>query len=85
MKMKRFLQCLMVTGIVIALVNTGTIAQDRASSTSNETVPATAPSQATPASFTTFKNYPDYTFHLKAKEYINGMQRGGHNLLIWRD
>lgn len=82
--MKRFLHYLMVTGIVIAWVGTGAIAQDKPS-TSDEAVRATAPSQATSASFTTFKNYPDNTFHLKVKEYIHGMQKGGHNLLIWRD
>jgi hypothetical protein len=72
MKMKQFLRYLMVTGIAIASVNTVAIAQE-------------ATSQATSASFTTFKNYPDNSFHLKVKEYINGMQKGGHNLLIWRD
>jgi hypothetical protein len=85
MKMKQFLHYLLVTGRGTALVSTGAIAQDKTSSTSDDTVPATAPSQATPAPFTTFKNYPDHTFHLKVREYINGMQKGGHNLLIWRD
>lgn len=85
MKMKRFLHYLMVTGIVAALVSAGVFAQDKPSSTSDETVPATAPSQATSTAFTTFKNYPDYSFHLKVREYINGMQKGGRNLLIWRD
>jgi hypothetical protein len=78
MKMKRLVNYLMVTGIVITLASTGAIAQDRASDNLE-------PSPATPAAFTTFKNYPDGTFHLKAKEYISGMQRGGHNLLIWRN
>jgi hypothetical protein len=85
MKMKRFLQYLMVTGIVIVLVSTGAIAQDKPSSTSEDTAPAAAPSQTTSALFTTFKNYPDNSFHLKVKEYINGMKKGGNNLLIWRD
>jgi len=85
MEMKRFLHYLMVAGIVITLVSTGVIAEDRPSSTSDDSVPATVPSQATPAPFTTFKNYPDNTFHLKVREYINGMQKGGRNLLIWRD
>jgi Domain of unknown function (DUF4410) len=80
MKMKRFLQYLMVTGIVTALAGVGAIAQE-----SNDTGPAAGPSQATSAPFTTFKNYPDNSFHLKVKEYINGMKKGGHNLLIWRD
>jgi hypothetical protein len=82
MEMKRFFHYLMVTGIVIALVSTGVIAQERPS---EEAAPATAPSQAYSGSFTTFKNYPDGSFHLKIKEYINGMKKGGHNLLIWRD
>jgi hypothetical protein len=85
MNMKRFLHYLMVTGIVIVLVGTGAIAQDKPSSTSEDTAPAAATSQATSAPFTTFKNYPDNSFHLKVKEYINGMKKGGHNLLIWRD
>ena len=85
MEMKRFFHYLMVTGVVIALVSTGAFAQDKPSSASEDTAPAAAPSQAAPASFTTFKNYPDHTFHLKVKEYINGMKKGGHNLLIWRD
>jgi hypothetical protein len=85
MKMKRFLHYFMVTGIVIIWVSTGAMAQDKPSSTSEATGPAGAPSPAAPAPFTTFKNYPDYAFHLKIKEYIHGMQKGGHNLLIWRD
>jgi len=85
MKVKRFLQLLMVTGMVTVLVSTGAIAQDKPSSASDDSAPATTPSQAAPAPFTTFKNYPDYSFHLRAKEYINGMQKGGHNLLIWKD
>jgi hypothetical protein len=85
MEMKRFFHYLMVKGIVIALVSTGAIAEDKLSSTTDEATPAVVSSQATSTSFTTFKNYPDYTFHLKVKEYINGMKKGGHNLLIWRD
>ena len=85
MEMKRFVNYLMVAGIVITLVSTGAIAQDRPSSTSEDAVPATVPNQAAPASFTTFKNYADGTFHLRAKEYVSGMQRGGHNLLIWKN
>ncbi len=85
MKMKRFLQYLMVTGIVTLLVSTGAIAQDKPSSASEDTAPAAAPGPAISAPFTTFKNYPDNSFHLKIKEYINGMQKGGHNLLIWKD
>jgi hypothetical protein len=85
MNVKRFLLYLMVAGIFTALVSTGTIAQDQSSSTSDETLSAEEPGQAASASFVTFKNYPDHTFQLKAKEYIRGMKRGGHNLLVWRD
>ena len=85
MEMKRFLHYLMVKGIVIVLVSTGAIAEDKLSSATNETAPATVASLASPTSFTTFKNYPDGSFHLKVKEYINGMKKGGRNLLIWRD
>jgi hypothetical protein len=85
MKMKRFLLYLMVVGFVTALVSTGTVAQDQPSSTSDEALSAEEPGQAASGSFITFKNYPDHTFQLKAKEYISGMKRGGHNLLIWRD
>jgi hypothetical protein len=83
--MKRFLHYLLVKGIVIALVSTGAIAEDNPSSASSEAVPTEVSRRAAPASFTTFKNYPDGSFHLKVKEYINGMKKGGHNLLIWKD
>jgi hypothetical protein len=33
--------------------------------------------------FKSFKDYPDHAFNVK--EYIRGMQKGGHNLLIWKD
>jgi hypothetical protein len=33
--------------------------------------------------FKSFKDYPDHAFNVK--EYISGMQKGGHNLLIWKD
>jgi hypothetical protein len=85
MKIKRVLYCLIAAGVTITLMSTGVISQDKPSSTSEDTA-ATAPStQATSAPFTSFKNYSDYSFHLKVKEYINGMEKAGHNLLIWRD
>lgn len=31
----------------------------------------------------TFKDYPDHTFN--AREYIQGMSKGGHRLLVWQD
>jgi hypothetical protein len=48
-----------------------------------ETPPSTAPASPAPASFTTLKNYPDQTFDVKG--YTDGMTKGGHNLLIWKD
>jgi hypothetical protein len=33
--------------------------------------------------FKSFKDYPDHVFNVR--EYISGMQKGGHNLLIWKD
>jgi hypothetical protein len=30
-----------------------------------------------------FKDYPDHAFN--PREYIMGMVRGGHNVLIWQD
>jgi hypothetical protein len=82
MKMKRFVQYLIVTGIAIGLVGTGVMAQDKPSSTS-DTSGSTVSTQATPATYLSLKNYPDSAFNVK--EYIKGMQKGGHNLLIWRD
>jgi hypothetical protein len=84
MNMKRFLHYLMVTGIVIVLVGTGAIAQDKPSATS-DTGASTASAPVAPKPFKSFKNYPDNSFHMNAKEYINDMKKGGHNLLIWRD
>ena len=82
MKMKRFVHYLIVVGVAIVLTNTGVMAQDKPSSTS-DTATSTASTQTPPAPFTSFKNYPDHAFN--AKEYNNGMQKGGHNLLIWKD
>jgi hypothetical protein len=48
-----------------------------------ETPASTAPASPTPAPFMTFKNYPDHTFDVKG--YTDGMTKGGHNLLIWKD
>jgi hypothetical protein len=73
MKKNRYVNCFIGAAIVIVWVGVGVMAQDKPSS----------PSDTTPASFTTFKNYPDRTFD--AKGYTNGMAKGGHNLLIWKD
>jgi hypothetical protein len=84
MKMKRFVHCLIVLGFAIALISTGATAQDKPASTS-ETPTSTASTQATTAPLDSFKNYPDRSFHLNVKQYINGMKKGGSNLLIWKD
>jgi len=84
MKMKRFVHCLIVLGFTIALISTGATAQDKPASTS-ETPASTASTQATTAPLDSFKNYPDHSFHLNVKQYINGMKKGGSNLLIWKD
>jgi len=85
MKMKRVLHYLMVTGIVTALVSTGAIAQEDKPSATSDTGAGTASAPVTTRPFKSFKNYPDNSFHMNAKEYINDMKRGGRNLLIWRD
>ncbi len=82
MKMKRFAKYLVGVGVAIGLMGSGVMAQEKPSSTS-DTSTSTVSTPATPATFISFKNYPDSTFNVK--EYINGMQKGGHNLLIWRD
>ena len=73
MKMKRHVNCFIGAAIAIVLMGVGVMAQDKPSS----------PTETTPASFTTFKNYPDQTFDVKG--YTKGMAKGGHNLLIWKD
>jgi hypothetical protein len=45
------------------------------------TAPAPAPSVKVPVK--SFKDYPDHAFN--PKEYVQGMEKGGHNLLIWQD
>lgn len=63
----------------LCLMGSSHLAQAEVSSTSSGTTfPRTT---AVPA--ISFKNYPDHAFNVK--EYIEGMQRGGHNLLIWKD
>jgi len=84
MKMKRFVHCLMVAGLAIALTGTGAMAEDKPTSTS-EAPANTASTQATTVPLNSFKSYPDHSFHMNVKQYINGMKKGGSNLLIWKD
>jgi hypothetical protein len=48
-----------------------------------EAPPGVTSTQATTTPSDSFKKYPDHVFN--AKEYIEGMLKGGDNLLIWRD
>lgn len=79
MKIQRCIRYLIITAVALALMSAGVIAQENPSSTSG----AAAGAGTTSAPFISFKNYPDHAFNVR--EYINGMQKGGHNLLIWRD
>ena len=79
MKMRRYLFSILVSGLAIALMSSGVFAEEYPSTTSG----AAAGTGTTSAPFISFKNYPDHAFNVR--EYINGMQKGGHNLLIWRD
>ena len=82
MKVKRFAQSLILVGVAIGVIGSGVMAQEKPSSTS-DTSTSTVSTPATQATFISFKNYPDSAFNVK--EYINGMRKGGQNLLIWRD
>ena len=79
MKIQRYMHYLVIAGIAMALMSAAAIAEETPSSTSG----AAAGTGTAPAQFISFKNYPDQTFNVR--EYINGMKKGGHNLLIWRD
>ena len=85
MKLKQLGNYLIVVGVAIALTSTVAFSQEKPSSVSDEPTVSTAPAQTPSAPSSSFKSYPDYSFHSKVKEYIQGMQKGGHNLLIWKD
>ena len=85
MEMKRFLYYLIAISVVIVSMSTGLYSQEKSSSTSEQPASSTAPTQITSAPSSSFKSYPDHSFHLRVKEYSHGMQKGGHNLLIWKD
>jgi hypothetical protein len=73
MNMQRYIYYFIIASIAILLMSAGVIAEDNPASTSS----------TTSAQFISFKNYPDHTFNVR--EYIQGMKKGGHNLLIWQD
>jgi hypothetical protein len=85
MEMKRFLYYLIAISVVIVSMSTGLYFQEKSSSTSEQPASSTAPTQITSAPSSSFKSYPDHSFHLRVKEYSHGMQKGKHNLLIWKD
>ena len=85
MKLDRLIQHLIVVGVAMALTSTVVFSQEKPSQSSDEPAESTEPAQTPSAPSSSFKSYPDYSFHLKVKEYINGMKKGGHNLLIWKD
>jgi len=70
METQRLIRYVVALVGIAVLVMGGIAVGEEASSTSQATV-------------ISFKDYPDYTFPVK--EYIQGMEKGGHNLLIWKD
>ena len=85
MKLDRLIQYLIVVGVAMALTSTVVFSQEKPSQSSDEPAVSTEPAQIPSAASSSFKSYPDYSFHLKVKEYIQWMQKGGHNLQIWKD
>jgi hypothetical protein len=85
MKLDRFMRYLVIIGVAIALTSTDAFSQEKPSQAPDEPTVSTAPAQTPSAPSSSFKSHPDYSFHSKVKEYIQGMQKGGHNLLIWKD
>lgn len=85
MKLDRFMRYLVIIGVAIALTSTDAFSQEKPSQASDEPAVSEAPAQTPSAPSSSFKSYPDYSFQSKVKEYVQGMQKGGHNLLIWKD
>jgi len=70
---KRYIQYLVSAAVMFALLN-GCRSAPPATTSSTPGVQNTVKS---------FKDYPDHAFN--PREYIMGMVRGGHNVLIWQD
>lgn len=70
---KRYTDYLAVTAVAIAML----IGCRSTTPTTATTTPNLQPA------FKSFKDYPDHAFN--PREYIVGMTKGGHNILIWRD
>jgi hypothetical protein len=65
----RYMQYLISAAIMVALLNA--------------CASTPAPTPSVPTTVKSFKDYPDHAFN--PKEYVEGMEKGGHNLLIWQD
>ncbi len=85
MKLGRLTEYLIIVGIAVALSGSVVFSQEKPPQASDEPTASTTPVQTPSVSSSSFKSYPDYSFDSKVKEYIRGMQKGGHNLLIWKD
>ncbi|MFX0203684.1 MAG: hypothetical protein ACFFCW_46900 [Candidatus Hodarchaeota archaeon] len=70
---KKYIHYLIVASVMIVLL----IGCRSTTPTTATTTPNLQPA------FKSFKDYPDHAFNLR--EYIQGMTKGGHNILIWRD
>ncbi len=73
----------LILGVLILVCVVGIAAGCTKQVSPVETPTSVAPASPGPASFTTFKNYPDQSFDVEG--YTKGMTKGGHNLLIWKD
>lgn len=67
--LRKYMQNLISAAIMVALLNA--------------CASTPAPTPSVPTTVKSFKDYPDHAFN--PKEYIEGMEKGGHNLLIWQD
>jgi hypothetical protein len=65
----RYMQYVISAAVMLALLN------------GCATTPAPTPSVK--VAVKSFKDYPDHAFD--PKEYVQGMEKGGHNVLIWQD
>lgn len=74
---------LILKGLILACVIGIVAGCTKQVSTVDTATTSTAPTRTTLTSFKTLRDYPDKTFN--PDEYTNGMVKGGHNLLIWKD
>ena len=67
--LRKYIQNLISAAIMVALLNA--------------CASTPAPTPSVPTTVKSFKDYPDHAFN--PKEYVEGMEKRGHNLLIWQD